>query len=204
MTRQCGDCQLCCKLLPMQAGGSQDKLVVEIELLARGLLPPDVKISDDFAKPAGQRCPHQRHHKGCNIYPTRPFGCRMWSCAWLSNDGTNALPRPDRSHMVIDCTPDFVRNDGVTYPVVQVWLDPDFPEAHKDSRFREFVAARGKDGYSTLVRTSAAVAFLIVPPVMASDHQWHEIHSKVHEHEHSIMEKVETLGEIAIKLGSPT
>ena len=38
--RQCGDCQLCCKLLPVKS----------------------------LAKLAGDRCSHQKHHKGCDVY----------------------------------------------------------------------------------------------------------------------------------------
>jgi hypothetical protein len=200
MTRRCAECNLCCKLLPMSAARNHDDLALELELVSRGMLRPDVRIIDNFDKPAGVRCPHQKYHKGCGIYLIRPFGCRMWSCAWLTNDDTNALPRPDRAHYVIDCTPDYVTNDGVTIPVVQVWLDPDHPDAHKDQRFRDFVARKGKDGLATLVRSSDTVAFLLVPPVMAADGQWHEIHSKTHEREHTMTDKLEVLGSIGIKL----
>ena len=67
-TRRCGDCQLCCKLLPVGALG----------------------------KAAGERCRHQRHHKGCAVYRKRgfPSECGAWSCRWLVEDDTADLSRP--------------------------------------------------------------------------------------------------------------
>jgi hypothetical protein len=43
--RRCGDCQLCCKLLPTR----------------------------EVNKPANTRCQHQRAHKGCAIYEVWPL-----------------------------------------------------------------------------------------------------------------------------------
>ena len=51
--RKCGDCQLCCKLVPVA-----DNLV-------------------GLHKPANTRCPYQRHHKGCTIYDAEAFGVRV-------------------------------------------------------------------------------------------------------------------------------
>ena len=76
MTRQCGDCQLCCKLLPV---------------------PP-------LEKKAGQRCQHQKFGKGCTVYHSRagmPMECSIWNCRWLVNDDADELSRPDRVHYVI-------------------------------------------------------------------------------------------------------
>ena len=111
--RQCGDCQLCCKLLPVKS----------------------------LAKLAGQRCSHQRHHKGCAVY--KQLGrvspeCKLWNCRWLVEDDTEGLSRPDRSHYVIDLMPDFVtlRDDATGQAnhvqVVQIWVDPKHPDAHRD------------------------------------------------------------------------
>jgi hypothetical protein len=69
---------------------------------------------EDFDKPAGQRCPHQRHGKGCRVYEKRPFGCTFWVCRWLVDDDTKDLERPDRSHYVIDSSPDFVTDQDDT------------------------------------------------------------------------------------------
>jgi hypothetical protein len=78
MNRQCGDCQLCCKLLPIQ----------------------------ELNKAAGDRCQHQRHGIGCNIYPNRPNCCQLWNCRWLAGDNTGA--RPDHAHYVVDIMPDYI------------------------------------------------------------------------------------------------
>lgn len=70
MPRQCGDCQLCCKLLPVQSLG----------------------------KEAGQRCKHQRHSKGCAVYAQLERvspECRLWNCRWLvENDTADLRLRP--------------------------------------------------------------------------------------------------------------
>lgn len=117
MNRRCGDCTLCCKLLP----------------------------APELEKPAGARCSHQRHGKGCAVYARRPWSCATWTCRWLAGDDTSDLSRPDRVHYVIDVMPDFVRvgPDSQAVPVVQVWIDPDYPDAHRDPRLRAYLARRG-------------------------------------------------------------
>jgi hypothetical protein len=78
-------------------------------MIAAGFPPAMFKgMIPDFDKPAGERCPHQKHHKRCSIYGNRPFGCRIWNCRWLVEDDTADIGRPDRSHLVIDLMPDFV------------------------------------------------------------------------------------------------
>lgn len=123
MTRECGGCTLCCKLLPMQAGANErlrDGGQTIATAIALGLLTARdaANTVPDFDKPAGKRCPHQRHHKGCAIYARRPFGCRFWNCRWLAEDDTAELLRPDRAHYVIDVSPDFVRDGDRPVPVI--------------------------------------------------------------------------------------
>jgi Fe-S-cluster containining protein len=139
-----------------------------------------------FDKPAGQRCPHQRHRKGCAIYATRPFGCQMWNCRWLVSNDTIDLPRPDRCHYVIDIMPDFVTlvdNDtGVptNVEVVQIWVDPDYPEAHRAPELRAYIERQGEKGIAAIIRYSEKRAMTIFPPSMSKDGQWHEVsHGKV-------------------------
>jgi hypothetical protein len=177
MNRQCGDCQLCCKLLPMKNGTTFDHPE------SRALFGHPETIPE-FFKPAGERCPHQRHHKGCNVYAKRPLGCRIWNCRWLVNDDTAAMRRPDRSHYVIDLIPDFVRidqQDGsepVPVQVVQVWIDPDYPDAHRDPALRAYLARLGeRDGIIALIRVNATEAFTLWPPAMCPDGQFNELHS---------------------------
>src|SRR5262245_28811351 len=171
-TRRCGECQLCCKLLPMSADShTRYKNVTEMLVMHPDMLP-------EFNKPAGARCPHQRHHKGCAVYARRPCGCRIWNCQWLANNDMGDQRRPDRSHVVVDIMPDFVKldpNDGsepMTVEVIVLWCDPDYPDAHRDPAIRAFLERRGK---IALVRFDSRRALSIIPPSMASDGQWHEI-----------------------------
>lgn len=154
----------------------------------------------DFDKPAGERCPHQRHGKGCSIYAVRPWGCRLWNCRWLSEDDTADLQRPDRSHYVVDVSPDYVRADGHTVPVIQVWIDTGYPDAHKDPALRAFLLRRAHEGYAALIRLSSSKAFLLAAPPLNADGQWHEGHPKMHEHEHTAEDKVRALGAFKVTL----
>jgi len=157
LPRKCGDCQLCCKLLP----------VAEID------------------KRAGHRCRHQAHAKGCRVYGagTMPASCRLWSCAWLTGADTGS--RPDRAHVVVDMLPDFVtitHDDGTapqTIPVVQVWVDPSFPDAHRDPALRAYLAKRAADGVAALIRFNERDAFMLLAPEMTPSGEWIEAHSNV-------------------------
>jgi hypothetical protein len=170
-TRRCGDCQLCCKLLPM----------------------PELK------KAAGQRCRYQRAGKGCTIYPRRPPQCQLWSCRWLVQpEDTADLLRPDRSHYVFDLVPDYITatEDGErqNIEVVQVWVDPDYPDAHRDPALREYLAKLGERGIMALIRYSAMDGFTLVPPAMMQDRQWHESHTGMKETEHTAADRAAVLG----------
>jgi hypothetical protein len=154
MMRQCGDCQLCCKLLPV---------------------PP-------LGKKAGQRCQYQRHGKGCTVYHSKkmPGECALWNCRWLVNDDAADLARPDRSHYVIDLLPDYITlsedatGKTFTVQVVQIWIDPDFPDAHRDPALRRYIERRAGEGIAALVRFNARDALAIFAPAMSTDGQWHE------------------------------
>jgi len=164
--RACGDCQLCCRLLPVQS----------------------------VKKAAGKRCWHQRHHKGCAVYhrlmSVAPE-CKLWSCRWLTNDDTADLRRPDRSHYVIDMMPDFVtlREDGGAtrrLEVVQVWVDPGYPNAHEDLALRAWLERRAEEGKVGLIRFGNERAITVFPPAMSSDRQWHVVvNGMVAETQHS-------------------
>lgn len=106
--RKCGDCQLCCKLLPV---------------------PP-------LKKGAGVVCQFQKFRKGCAVHHTArmPFECGVWNCRWLVNDDAAELSRPDRAHYVINLMPDFItitNGDGSkqNIQVDQIWVDPKYPDA---------------------------------------------------------------------------
>lgn len=156
MNRQCGDCTLCCKLLPVR----------------------------ELKKLAGARCAHQRHGKGCAIYGRHPPSCALWSCVWLSGRDAADLRRPDRSHYVIDIMPDFITavpqgQTPIRLPVIQVWIDPNFPDAHRDPALRAYIEKRCEQegGLAAIIRYDSAKAFVLFPPAISSDGQWHEEHS---------------------------
>jgi hypothetical protein len=155
--RKCGDCTLCCRLLPVV----------------------------DLGKNAGQRCDHQRSGKGCMIYANRPPSCVHWSCKWLVNDGTAGLPRPDRAHYVIDIMPDYVTmtpegGDPIRIPVQQVWVDPQHRDAWRTPELREQMARlAATDGMATIIRWSSSDALTVFPPAMNSDNEWHELSGQI-------------------------
>ena len=94
------------------------------------------------------------------------------------------MRRPDRCHYVIDMVPDFVRidqNDGsepVPMQVVQIWIDPDYPDAHHDPDLRAYLARLGeRDGIIALIRLNATDAFTLWPPALTPDGEFHELHT---------------------------
>lgn len=151
--RVCGDCTLCCKLVPV----------------------PELR------KPAGKKCQHVRFGKGCTIYAARPVSCRSWACRWLADSETAGMRRPDRAHYVIDLEDDFVtlrRDDGVTQKVavVQVWADPAFPTAHREPELRAYMARMAdQHNMATIVRWSSTQAVTVFPPRFDAAGEWHEI-----------------------------
>jgi hypothetical protein len=153
--RVCGDCQLCCKLLPVPGA--------------------------PLHKPANTRCQHQRTGKGCGIYATRPTACRVFACRWLADAECAGMKRPDRSHYVVDINPDYVEAvDNATgqrtkIGVIQVWVDPHYRDAYRAPELRRYmlhIAERYR--MATIVRYSSTEAFTVFPPPLASDGQWHE------------------------------
>jgi hypothetical protein len=173
MKRECGDCSLCCKLLPMK----------------------------EYDKPAGVRCQHQRHGVGCNIYPRRPRPCKLWTCRWLNGDDTG--PRPDRAHLVVDVMPDYVTlvpHDGspsTHAPVLQVWVDAAYPDAHRDPRLRRYLEWMGM---AALIRMSDRRGFIVAPPNVSSDGKWFESTTQSTEKEHTLADKVAAIGPLRMTL----
>ena len=174
--RRCGDCQLCCKVLP----------------------------TSEINKPANTRCPHQRVGKGCAIYARRPMSCAVWSCLWLT--GEFGGQRPDRSHYVVDPLPDYLT---VTYddgrpdrniPVVQVWVDPAFPNAYRDPVLMAFLEKRhAESGDVAMVRYSERDGFTWWPPASNEFGKWHEHHGgKVRDTPHNLIDVAEKIGGLAI------
>lgn len=93
MTKTCGGCTLCCKVMAL--------------------------TGEELQKPRGLVCHHLIAEKGCGIYDTRPYECRAFKCQWLTEDWLHwpEEMRPDRCHvmfysamdnkgLVADCDPD--------------------------------------------------------------------------------------------------
>lgn len=181
--RHCGDCTLCCKLLPVHDGVRVD----------------GKSMPGNLDKLAGERCRYQRHHKGCAVYNTAkmPVCCKMWNCRWLVNDDAGNLSRPDRSHYVIDIMPDYVTlQDNATgeqhkVEVIQIWIDPRYPAAHRDPALRRYLDRQGK---IALVQFNSSDAIHLIPPSMTSDGQWRELEGKSEGREHSTMEIAAAIG----------
>lgn len=165
--RNCGDCTLCCKLLPVK----------------------------ELAKGANERCRHQRFG-ACKVYKSieMPMSCKVWNCRWLVSDDTLDLPRPDRSHYVVDIMPDFItmNSPGKTarMPVVQIWVDPAFPKAYLDRRLLAYVERRALEGVGALIRYDNKAAFTLWAPHFTGD-GWQELTGEV-EPQHSSASILET------------
>ena len=148
--RTCGECKLCCFLLPT----------------------PEIDL------PANTHCAHECR-KGCAIYSRRPTSCQLWSCRWLLGDDTGQRPdragyvvdmMPDFVTSVEDETGQHKR-----WPVNQVWVDPARPNAHKAPALRRWVEKQGQaNGMGTVVRWGNDDGMLLMPPCLTSDGKWVE------------------------------
>jgi hypothetical protein len=153
VARHCGQCTLCCKLVPVR----------------------------ELEKPAGQRCRYQRMGKGCTVYHTlkMPVSCHLWNCRWLVNDDTADLRRPDFSHYVIDVMPDYVTavdddtGNRQEIPVIQIWVDPRWPDAWRDPALLAYLDRRGKEGFGAIVRFDNVRGIGVFPPSLTG-HGWVE------------------------------
>lgn len=176
--RRCGDCQLCCKVLP----------------------------TSEIHKPANERCPHQRVGKGCAIYANRPMSCAVWSCLWLTGEFNGQ--RPDRTHYVVDPLPDyltFTYKDGKPdqhCPVVQVWVDPAFPDAWRDPALLAFLEKRhAESGDAAMVRYGPRDGFALFPPAMTNGNGWVvESAGTVRATPHNLLDVAEKIGGLAVRV----
>jgi hypothetical protein len=141
-----------------------------------------VQMPGALNKPAGQRCLHQKHGVGCALHgtPKMPYSCAIWNCRWLVNDDTADMQRPDRTHYVIDIMPDIVEavhNDTggtLEMEVIQIWIDPDYPEAHCDPALRRYIDRQRK---CALIRFNERDGIFVAPPSVTGE-GWYEKESK--------------------------
>ena len=177
VTRQCGDCQLCCKLLPVR--------------------------SPLLDKNSNTKCPHQKFKIGCLVYNSArmPPECSLWNCRWLVDDA-GGTSRPDRSHIVIDLMPDFITGTDnetgvqINIEVVQCWIDPRYPDAHRDPAFRAYVYEQAeKYNRVALIRYNARDAFTLVAPPLNNGKWLEHREGESLERTHSASEIFDALGE---------
>ena len=101
---------------------------------------------------------------------------------------------------MLDLVPDFITvTDGEgaeprRIEVVQVWIDPNYPDAHRDPALRAYLAQLGERGCAALIRYNALDGFLLFPPALAGDGQWHEVRSATREKKHTVAETAAPLG----------
>jgi hypothetical protein len=154
MTRQCGDCQLCCRVLPIS----------------------------EIGKKAGARCSNQKFNVGCKVHGTKaqPGSCVAWSCWWLMNPAFD-LPRPDRAGYVVDPTPDVAVMGADVHAdkrvsALQVWADTRRPDAWRAALpwIKEVI---GDKEIVAVIRFGSHEAITIVPPRLSSTGDWIEVKS---------------------------
>lgn len=172
--RSCAQCTLCCTLLPVN-DMEMTKHFPATQLV--GLNPMDKK--------SGERCRHQCS-QGCRVYrrPGMPASCAFWECQWLL--GEDVGERPDRSHVVVDTVIDAVRltpadgSEPVALKAIQVWVDPRHRDAHRNDTLRRWLAAAcAKLTAVAIVRYSSSEGFVLFPPCMTPDGEWHEHTSNI-------------------------
>lgn len=134
--RQCGDCTLCCKLVPVRS----------------------------IEKPRDTWCQHCDSKRGCKIYDDRPNDCRVWSCLWLIDGNAHEKVFPRKKHCVFDVMTDLVSMGGQDRQVFQLWVDPAYPLAYRDPDIRREIDRLGRMyGLPTIVRLRYR-GILVVPP----------------------------------------
>lgn len=170
--RKCGSCDLCCKLLPVDEGLAAERLEggrYSVKLIG-------------WHKMAGERCQHQKHGKGCSIYPNRPMACQTWSCRWLSDPDVGELQRPDRVGYVIDVVPDVgilhtEEEGGRDFAIntIQIWVDPARPRAHEDPALRRYLSRKWLENREVgSVRFNEIKGVTLFPPESNTGNKWVE------------------------------
>jgi hypothetical protein len=130
---------------------------------------------EEIGKLANQRCKHQKSGLGCKIYPRRPHSCRIWSCMWLKEPID--VPRPDRSHYVIDTFPDTIYAnvptpagvERIPMLAIQVWVDPAYPDAWDNPKLKALLNSREMP---VIIRYGSDKGFVMFPPSISQGNGW--------------------------------
>lgn len=94
--RECGDCTLCCQVLPVNIAES----------------------------PAGVLCKHCTK-SGCGIYESRWDICKEFKCLWLTNDKMSDNLRPDLIDVIFEVVTDKIYIGTLNSHNVSKWLETD-------------------------------------------------------------------------------
>ena len=117
--RECGECSMCCKLLPIE--------------------DPELK------KAAGKWCQHCHPKRGgCTIYETRPAVCRSFACVWLTTPQMGDAWWPAKSKIVVVGADENDPTDNITYIV-----DPAFPTRWRAAPYYAEIKKRAIGGLNT-------------------------------------------------------
>lgn len=61
---------------------------------------------------------------------------------------------------------------------VVIWCDPNFPDAHRDPKLREYLLRRAAEGKVGMVRYNSYDAVIIFAPPMTTENRWFEVAHK--------------------------
>jgi hypothetical protein len=61
--------------------------------------------------------------------------------------------------------------------VVQIWIDPKYPDAHRDPALRRYLMRRAEQGIAAIIRFNSRDAIAIFAPHFDTAGEWHEIRS---------------------------
>jgi hypothetical protein len=135
--RECGDCSLCCKLLPIAKRAGQGD------------------FDFPFDKPAGEWCKHcAPGHGGCKIWKDGlPNLCKAYQCLWKVNPNMPESFRPDKIRAIFDADTrlekfpkevffDILLADEVLHPTVEAFINR--TDVSFLLRFDGIAASRGR------------------------------------------------------------
>lgn len=156
--RSCGNCALCCKLIPVS----------------------------EIGKPKDTWCQHAVAGHACAIYDRRPTGCQRWSCAWLLHDDDFGPElKPDFCHVVVDMwvteigIRDNISGDVKPIDAVQLWVDARYPDAHRAPAVRLLLEKIAEVcGMPALARIGGRGVAIIAPQISKTG-AWLEIESNL-------------------------
>jgi hypothetical protein len=111
------------------------------------------------------------------------------------------MSRPDRSHIVIDLMPDFVtvqdNETGASHDieVVQCWVDPKYPDAHRAPEFRAYVERQAEQGKLAIIRYDSQRCFTLIAPSFTGG-DWLERRDGMKlERDHTMTEIIEAIAD---------